>query len=240
MAQAKMPYLHLGRLEPRRKGIISKNLRRFPTVWSRVPDYGGYGHRPAAAAQQEHRWPQARSSARQRPSTSSAPTIPTAPPSLTASPTASPRLGWKIVGTETVPFQSVTDWRTQLAHIRRPQARRDRQLTEWSPASDATFFNQFIEQPTNSLLSCNTRRSFPNSTTDAQQGDWRDLTTCWVARSIRARHQGRSPPEYDRKLRAGRLFLYRRLQRRDALRVVHQQGQRSGRPSGDRQVHRLD
>ena len=25
-------------------------------------------------------------------------------------------------------------------------------LTEWSPGSDATFFNQFIEQPTNSLL----------------------------------------------------------------------------------------
>ena len=59
--------------------------------------------------------------------------------------------GWKVVGQDTVPFQSVTDWRTQLARIREA----DPAVivnTEWSASGSATFFNQFAEQPTDSLV----------------------------------------------------------------------------------------
>ena len=50
-----------------------------------------------------------------------------------------------------MPFQTVTDWRPQLARIRdaKPGIIVN---TNATPASDATFFNQFIEQPTNSLI----------------------------------------------------------------------------------------
>jgi branched-chain amino acid transport system substrate-binding protein len=148
MAKAQMPYLISGGAEAT-KGIISKNPSGFPTVWSRVPDYGGYGTdlppllnkyldqgKLAVPAKTVY-------------------IIGSDDPYGTAIATglkdSFEKTGWKVVGTETVPFQTVTDWRTQLAHIRdlKPGAII---LTEWSPASDATFFNQFIEQPTDSLL----------------------------------------------------------------------------------------
>jgi branched-chain amino acid transport system substrate-binding protein len=148
MAKAKMPYLLSGGSEAT-KGIISKDPSAFPTVWSRVPDYGGYStdlppllNKYIAAGNLAV----------------PAKTVyiigsddPYGTTIATGLKDSFEKAGWKVVGTETVPFQTVTDWRTQLAHIRdlKPGAII---LTEWSPASDATFFNQFIEQPTDSLL----------------------------------------------------------------------------------------
>ena len=148
MAKAKMPYLISGGAEAT-KGIISKNPSAYPTVWSRVPDYSGY-------------WtdlPPLLDRLIQAGSLSvPAKTVyiigsddPYGTSIADGLAKTFPEAGWKIVGTEKVPFESVTDWRTQLAHIRdiKPGVI---VVTEWSPNGDATFFNQFIEQPTDSLL----------------------------------------------------------------------------------------
>jgi branched-chain amino acid transport system substrate-binding protein len=60
-------------------------------------------------------------------------------------------VGWEVLGQDTVPFQSVTDWRTQLAKLRElnPAVIVN---TEWSASGSATFFNQFYEQPTKALV----------------------------------------------------------------------------------------
>ena len=148
MAQAKMPYL-LSANSEQTKAIIGKNPQAYPTVWSRVPDYGGYN-------------------------TDLPPLLDTLivasrlkVPSKTVyiigsdDPYGSTiaqglmdsfkKAGWQVVGSEAVPFQTVTDWRPQFARIRaaKPGVIVN---TNSTPASDATFFNQFIEQPTDSLV----------------------------------------------------------------------------------------
>jgi branched-chain amino acid transport system substrate-binding protein len=148
MAKAQMPYLISGGSEAT-KGIISKNPDGFPTVWSRVPDYGGYGtDLPPLINKNVEAGNLAVPAKTVYIIGSDDPYGTTIANGLKDSFTAA---GWKVIGTETVPFQTVTDWRTQLAHIRELKPGMII-LTEWSPASDATFFNQFIEQPTDSLL----------------------------------------------------------------------------------------
>jgi branched-chain amino acid transport system substrate-binding protein len=148
MAKVQMPYLISGGSEAT-KGIISKNPDGFPTVWSRVPDYGGYGtDLPPLINKNIEAGNLAVPEKTVYIIGSDDPYGTTIANGLKDSFT---KAGWKVVGTETVPFQTVTDWRTQLAHIRDLKPGMII-VTEWSPASDATFFNQFIEQPTDSLL----------------------------------------------------------------------------------------
>ena len=148
MAKAKMPYFISGGAEAT-KGIIGKNPAGYPTVWSRVPDYGGYSTDLPPLLD---KLIEAKTLAVPAKTVyiigSDDPYGTSIAKGLAKS---FPEAGWTVVGTETVPFQSVTDWRTQLAHIRdlKPGAI---VVTEWSPASDANFFNQFIEQPTDSLV----------------------------------------------------------------------------------------
>jgi branched-chain amino acid transport system substrate-binding protein len=148
MAKAQMPYLISGNAETT-KSIISKNPDGFPTVWSRVPDYGGYGtDLPPLLNKNIEAGNLAVPAKTVYIIGSDDPYGTTIADGLKAS---FAKAGWRVVGTETVPFQTVTDWRTQLARIRelKPGVI---VLTEWSPGSDATFFNQFIEQPTDSLV----------------------------------------------------------------------------------------
>jgi branched-chain amino acid transport system substrate-binding protein len=147
-ARAKMPYIISGGAEST-KAIIEKNPAAYPTVWSRVPDYSGYGtDLPPLLNKNIAAGNIAVPSKTVYIIGSDDPYGTAIATGLKKSFTAA---GWKVVGSETVPFQTVTDWRTQLAHIRalKPGAII---VTEWSPASDADFFNQFIEQPTDSLL----------------------------------------------------------------------------------------
>jgi branched-chain amino acid transport system substrate-binding protein len=148
MAKAQMPYLMSSGAEAT-KGIVGKNPDGFPTVWSRVPDYGGYNtDLPPLINKNIDAGNLAVPAKTVYIIGSDDPYGTTIANGLKDSFTAA---GWQVVGTETVPFQTVTDWRTQLAHIRELKPGMI-VLTEWSPASDATFFNQFIEQPTDSLL----------------------------------------------------------------------------------------
>jgi branched-chain amino acid transport system substrate-binding protein len=59
--------------------------------------------------------------------------------------------GWTVTVDEMVPFGEVTDWRSILAKVREnpPEVVIN---TDYLPANSASFLNQFLEQPTNSLV----------------------------------------------------------------------------------------
>ena len=148
MAQAKMPYLVSGDAESTR-AIIEKDPSKYPTVWSRVPDYGGYFTDLPPLLNQYIDAGKLTLPAK------TVYIIGSDDPYGTTIATGLARVfkevGWEVVGEDTVPFQSVTDWRTQIAKIREinPAVIIN---TEWSASGSATFFNQFFEQPTKSLV----------------------------------------------------------------------------------------
>lgn len=148
MAQTQMPYLLSGGAEST-KAIIEKDPEKYPTVWSRVPDYDGYFTDLP---------PLLNSYLDAGTLTLPAKTVyiigSDDPYGLTIAEGLArifKEVGWEVLGQDTVPFQSVTDWRTQLAKIRElnPAVIVN---TEWSASGSATFFNQFFEQPTKSLV----------------------------------------------------------------------------------------
>jgi len=148
MAQAKMPYLLSANAE-QTKAMISKKPDAYSTVWSRVPSYLGYNTDLPPLLDKlmaEHLLTLPEKSVYIIGSDD--PYGATIAEGLTATFQSD---GWKLVGKEKVPFQSVTDWRTQLARIREAKPGVI-VLTESSPPSDAAFFNQFIEQPTSSVV----------------------------------------------------------------------------------------
>ncbi|SDB25007.1 ABC transporter substrate-binding protein [Bauldia litoralis] len=148
MAQENMPYLISGGAEST-KAIIEKDPDKYPTVWSRVPDYSGYFTDLP---------PLLNKLIDAGDLTVPAKTVyiigsddPYGTTIATGLARVFKEVGWEVVGEETVPFQSVTDWRTQIAKIREvnPAVIVN---TEWSASGSATFFNQFFEQPTESLV----------------------------------------------------------------------------------------
>ncbi|MEN8211702.1 MAG: ABC transporter substrate-binding protein, partial [Thermodesulfobacteriota bacterium] len=59
--------------------------------------------------------------------------------------------GWKITVDELVPFGEVSDWRASLAKVRQDPP--DLVVnTDYLPGNSALFLNQFLEDPTNSLV----------------------------------------------------------------------------------------
>jgi branched-chain amino acid transport system substrate-binding protein len=148
MAKSNMPYLVSGGAEST-KAIIGKNPEKYPTVWSRVPDYAGYfTDLPPLLnklIEQGNLWVPKKTVYIIGSDDPYGTTIADGLVNVFK------EVGWDVVGRDTVPFQSVSDWRTQLAKIREinPGVIVN---TEWSASGGATFFNQFIEQPTNSVL----------------------------------------------------------------------------------------
>jgi branched-chain amino acid transport system substrate-binding protein len=148
MAQTKMVYL-ISAGSASTRDLISPAPDDFPTVWSRVPSYDGYNTDLPPLLEKYI--------------AAGLLTVPSKTVYIIGSddPYGTSiaegladnftKLGWKVVGKEKVPFQSVTDWHTQIAkiHEANPGVIVN---TEWTPGGDATFFNQFIEQPTKSLL----------------------------------------------------------------------------------------
>jgi branched-chain amino acid transport system substrate-binding protein len=148
MAQEKMPYLISGGAESTR-AIIEKDPAKYPTVWSRVPDYGGYfTDLPPLLNDYLDKGTLKLPAKTVYIVGSDDPYGSTIADGLDR---VFKEVGWQVVGRDTVPFQSVTDWRTQLAKIRElnPAVVIN---TEWSASGAATFFNQFNEQPLPSLL----------------------------------------------------------------------------------------
>jgi branched-chain amino acid transport system substrate-binding protein len=148
MAQANMVYL-ISANSAQTRDIISPNPDAFPTVWSRVPSYDAYQTDLPPLLEKF----MAAGTLKLTDKTvyvigSDDPDGTTIADGLTDN---FIKHGWKIVGKEKVPFQSVTDWHTQIAkiHEANPSVVVN---TEWTPGGAATFFNQFIEQPTNSVV----------------------------------------------------------------------------------------
>ena len=148
MAQESMPYLISGGAESTR-AIIEKDPSKYPTVWSRVPDYGGYfTDLPPLLNKYIDEGKLTLPAKTVYIIGSDDPYGTTIADGLAR---VFAEVGWEVVGQDTVPFQSVTDWRTQMAKIREvnPAVIVN---TEWSASGSATFFNQFYEQPTKSLV----------------------------------------------------------------------------------------
>ena len=148
MAQASMPYLISGGAEST-KAIIEKDPESYPTVWSRVPDYGGYfTDLPPLLDRLLEEGALKLDAKTVFIIGSDDPYGSTIAEGLAQ---VFGERGWEVVGQDTVPFQAVTDWRTQLARIREANPAVIVN-TEWSASGSATFFNQFMEQPTDSLV----------------------------------------------------------------------------------------
>lgn len=148
MAKANMPYL-ISANAAQTRDIISKNPSKYPTVWSRVPNYDAYG---TALPQLLEQWAKdGRIKLGKRTVyiiSSDDPYGSTIAKGLKASFT---KLKWKISGYETVPAFTVTDWRAALGRIRENPPTII-VLTDSASPINAAFQNQFMQKPTNSLV----------------------------------------------------------------------------------------
>lgn len=148
MAQENMPYIISGGAESTEQ-IISQNPDRYPTVWSRVPNYDGYFTDLPPLL--NRLMDEGKLELEKKTVFVIGSDDPYGSTIANGLVDVFQQEGWEVVGQDTVPFQSVTDWRTQLARIRDA----DPAVivnTEWSASGSATFFNQFYEQPTKALL----------------------------------------------------------------------------------------
>lgn len=149
MAKDQMPYL-LSANSAQTAAIISKDPSAYPTVWSRVPSYNAYstqlpvilnGLEKAGRIKFKHGKTVYIIS-------SNDPYGSTIAQGLKTSFTAD---GWKVIGFDTVPYGQVTNWQTNLAHIKQnvPDVIVN---TDAAAADDATFTDQFVASPTSSLV----------------------------------------------------------------------------------------
>lgn len=148
MAKANMPYL-ISANAAQTRDIISKNPSKYPTVWSRVPNYDAYGTALPGLLEQWAKDGRIKLGKRTVYIISSDdPYGSTIAKGLKASFT---KLKWKISGYETVPAFTVTDWRAALGRIRENPPTII-VLTDSASPIDAAFQNQFMQKPTNSLV----------------------------------------------------------------------------------------
>jgi branched-chain amino acid transport system substrate-binding protein len=148
MAEENMPYL-LSANAAQTRDIISDNPEDYPTVWSRVPSYDAY---ETELPKRLEEWAEeGKITLEDRTAfiiSSDDPYGSTIADGLVENFEA---LDWTISGFETVPFASVTDWRGILAEIRENPP--DIVIvTDSAPPNNAAFLNQFMENPTDSLV----------------------------------------------------------------------------------------
>ena len=149
LAADNMPYLMSANAAQTRE-IISKDPDAYPTIWSRVTSYDAY---ETELPKMLEKWAEEGLLTLDHGRTafiisSDDPYGSTIANGLRENFEA---LGWTISGFETVPFQSVTDWRGLLAQVR--QNPPDIVIvTDSAPPNNAAFLNQFMEDPTDSLV----------------------------------------------------------------------------------------
>lgn len=148
MAEAEMPYM-LAATSQQTSAIISPDPEKYWCCWSLPPSFDAYedGVTPfieQLAAQGKIN-------------------LPTKKVAIISSDNAYSRTisegmkqvfadgGWTITVDELVPFGEVSDWRPIISRIRRDPP--DVVInTDYIPGNAATFLNQFLEEPTNSLV----------------------------------------------------------------------------------------
>jgi branched-chain amino acid transport system substrate-binding protein len=149
MAAENMPYL-ISANAAQTRDIISADPDKYPTVWSRVPSYDAY---ETELPKLLEKWAEEGALTLDHGRTafiisSDEPYGSTIANGLRENFEA---LGWTISGFEVVPFKSVTDWRGLLATIRENPP--DIVInTDSAPPNNAAFLNQFMENPTDSLV----------------------------------------------------------------------------------------
>jgi branched-chain amino acid transport system substrate-binding protein len=149
LAADNMPYL-ISANAAQTRDIISKDPSKYPTIWSRVPSYDAY---ETELPNLLEKWAEAGLITFDHGRTafiisSDDPYGSTIANGLRENFEA---IGWTISGFETVPFQSVTDWRGLLSQVR--QNPPDIVIvTDSAPPNNAAFLNQFMEDPSDSLV----------------------------------------------------------------------------------------
>ncbi|MEQ9643243.1 MAG: ABC transporter substrate-binding protein [Alphaproteobacteria bacterium] len=148
MAEADMPYLIAANSAQTRE-IVSKAPDKFPTVWSLTPSFDAYETElvpvvEGLAASGKLKLPNKKVAL----ISSDNPYSKTIYEGLIRS---FEKAGWTVTVDELVPFGEINDWRSMLAKVRQdPPAVVIN--TDYLPANAATFMQQFMEKPTDSLV----------------------------------------------------------------------------------------
>jgi len=148
MAEAEMPYM-LAATSQQTKDIIAPEPDKYGCCWSLMPSFDAYNTDVALFAEKL--------------AADGKIQLPTKKVAIISSDNAYSKTisegmkktfnerGWTITVDEIVPFGEVTDWRSILAKVREnvPDLIIN---TDYLPGNSASFLNQFLEQPTKSLV----------------------------------------------------------------------------------------
>jgi branched-chain amino acid transport system substrate-binding protein len=148
MADLQMPYL-ISANSAQTLEIIGKNPDGYPTVWSLVPSFDAYETELPSLMEAWAEQGKIKLNNRKVAIVSSDnPYSDTIAKGLKETFT---ELGWTITVDELVPFGDVLDWKGILAEIRQDPP--DLIVnTDYLPANEASFLQQFLENPTDSML----------------------------------------------------------------------------------------
>ncbi|WP_214104307.1 ABC transporter substrate-binding protein [Acrocarpospora catenulata] len=147
-AAAEKVYL-IGGNTAQTQAIIEKDPAKYPTVWSITPNYDAYGVEPVTLALKwadQGLWkPRSKSVFLVRSDNPYSEGIADGLAKEFQS------KGWKVAGQEKVPFGAVNDWGTVISKIR--SADPDFIVnTDYQVANEASFMQQFLQNPTKSLV----------------------------------------------------------------------------------------
>ncbi|MEI8701266.1 ABC transporter substrate-binding protein [Mesorhizobium sp. ISC15] len=148
MAEAEMPYM-LAATSQQTKDIIAPDPAKYACCWSLTPSFDAYNTDVTVFVEKL--------------AAEGKITLPTKKVAIISSDNAYSKTisegmkktfkekGWTITVDELVPFGEVTDWRSILAKVRKdvPDVVIN---TDYLPGNSASFLNQFLEQPTKSLV----------------------------------------------------------------------------------------
>lgn len=148
MAEINMPYL-ISANSAQTQGIIGKAPDKYPTVWSLTPSYEAYETElPRLLELWAKEGKIKLNNRRVAIVTSDNPYSKTISEGLKVS---FPKYGWTVSVDEMVPFGEVHDWRAIISKIRKDPP--DMIVnTDYQPGNEATFVDQFMEDPTPSMM----------------------------------------------------------------------------------------
>jgi len=148
MAEAEMPYV-LAATSQQTKDIIAPDPSKYDCCWSWTPSFDAYNTDVTSFVEKL--------------AAEGKVSLPTKKVAIISSDNAYSKTisegmkktfteeGWTITVDELVPFGEVTDWRSILAKVRENTP--DLVInTDYLPGNSASFLNQFLEQPTKSLV----------------------------------------------------------------------------------------
>jgi branched-chain amino acid transport system substrate-binding protein len=148
MAEINMPYL-ISANSAQTLAIVGKEPDKYPTVWSLTPSYDAYETELPRIVELWAK--EGRLKLKNRKVavvTSDNPYSKTISEGLKKN---FPKHGWTVTVDEMVPFGEVHDWRAIISKIRKDPP--DMIVnTEYQPGNEATFMDQFMEDPTDSLI----------------------------------------------------------------------------------------